>query len=115
MSLAHRVKQRPCRVAALAAIGGGLIVLPSERLNAQEQNGSAGPLAQSCGVPSGSAGAAAGQADGRGLPIFPSGQYPVKLPLVSLLGARNDLPNPYRPGVSWGTLPEGRSGDRRQA
>ncbi len=24
------------------------------------------------------------------------------------LGARNDLPNPYRPGVSWGQLPEGR-------
>ena len=27
---------------------------------------------------------------------------------MSLLGARNDLPNPYRPGVSWGQLPEGR-------
>jgi len=30
------------------------------------------------------------------------------LPLVSPLGARNDLPNPYRPGVSWGQLPNGR-------
>jgi DNA-binding beta-propeller fold protein YncE len=27
---------------------------------------------------------------------------------VSLLGARNDLPNPYQPGVHWGTLPDGR-------
>ena len=30
------------------------------------------------------------------------------LPAVSPLGARNDLPNPYRPGVSWGQLPGGR-------
>ena len=29
-------------------------------------------------------------------------------PPVSALGARNDLPNPYRPGVSWGQLPGGR-------
>ena len=29
-------------------------------------------------------------------------------PPVSPLGARNDLPNPYRPGVSWGQLPGGR-------
>jgi NHL repeat len=34
--------------------------------------------------------------------------YPVRLPPASLLGARNDLPNPYRPGVSWGRLAEGR-------
>jgi sugar lactone lactonase YvrE len=27
---------------------------------------------------------------------------------VSLLGARNDLPTPYRTGVHWGTLPDGR-------
>ena len=32
------------------------------------------------------------------------------LPLVSPLGARNDLPNPYKPGVSWGQLPNGRKG-----
>ncbi len=31
-----------------------------------------------------------------------------KLPDVSPLGARNDLPNPYKPGVSWGELPNGR-------
>jgi hypothetical protein len=29
-------------------------------------------------------------------------------PAVSPLGARNDLPNPYRAGVSWGQLPNGR-------
>src|SRR5881628_534438 len=29
-------------------------------------------------------------------------------PPVSPLGARNDLPNPYKPGVSWGQLPNGR-------
>lgn len=29
-------------------------------------------------------------------------------PPVSPLGARNDLPNPYRPGVSWGQLPDAR-------
>src|ERR1035437_6265243 len=51
-----------------------------------------------------------GQAtDGRGTAVdFPPGQFPVKLPVVSLLGARNDLPNPYRAGVSWGELPNGR-------
>src|SRR5262249_57231247 len=35
-------------------------------------------------------------------------QYPVTRPAVSLLGARNDLPNPFRPGEHWGQLPEGR-------
>ena len=55
-----------------------------------------GPLAQTCGVPSGSS------------PEFAPGQYPVALPAVSLLGARNDLPNPYGAGVSWGHLPAGR-------
>ena len=29
-------------------------------------------------------------------------------PPVSLLGARNDLPNPYLAGLSWGQLPDGR-------
>src|SRR6266446_2376743 len=68
--------------------------------------GSAGALADSCGVP---AQTAANQAPGgRGLPVFPAGQYPVKLPAVSLSGARNDLPNPFRSGVHWGQLPEGR-------
>ncbi len=41
----------------------------------------------------------------------PTGNTPLKfptLPAVSPLGARNDLPNPYREGVSWGQLPGGR-------
>ena len=42
------------------------------------------------------------------MPVFPPGQFPVKLPAVSLLGARNDLPNPFRAGVHWGQLPDGR-------
>ena len=68
-------------------------------------NGSpAGALAYSCGVPP--AQEAGSQPSGQ--PIFPPDQYPVKLPSVSLLGARNDLPNPYQPGVDWGQLPPGR-------
>ena len=39
---------------------------------------------------------------------FRRAKYPVALPAVSLLGARNDLPNPYQPGVDWGQLPAGR-------
>jgi streptogramin lyase len=31
-----------------------------------------------------------------------------ELPLVSPLGARNDLPNPFNAGMSWGQLPNGR-------
>ena len=89
---------------AFGLLGIGMLELAAERLNAQ---GSPGPLAQSCGVPTTAASEARGRA-GRGVPQFPPGQYPVKLPPVSLLGARNDLPNPYRPGVSWGQLPEGR-------
>src|SRR5689334_21033446 len=64
----------------------------------------AGPAAYSCGVPATplEAGATPQQA------IFPAGQYPVTLPAASLLGARNDLPNPYQPGVDFGQLPAGR-------
>jgi hypothetical protein len=68
------------------------------------ESGSPGPLAPTCGVPLASVSTGAG----RGAPQFPAGEYPVKLPPVSLLGARNDLPNPYEAGVSWGQLPEGR-------
>jgi DNA-binding beta-propeller fold protein YncE len=81
---------------SLYAQGGGGTPIPSRA-------SSSGPLANSCGVPETPPPA------GRGLqPIFPAGQYPVKLPAVSLLGARNDLPNSYQPGVDWGQLPEGR-------
>src|SRR5215471_18301780 len=91
-------RSRPSRVMALMIIGSGLVV--------HGEDGSPGPLAQSCGIPSAPA---AGKTGGRGgPPTFPPGQYPVTLPLASMLGARNDLPNPYRPGVSWGQLPEGR-------
>src|SRR4029077_11957748 len=41
-------------------------------------------------------------------PTFPPGQYPVSLPAVSHLGARNDLPNPFPPGADFGHLPAGR-------
>jgi hypothetical protein len=96
-------------VAPQVVAGVGILLLTALSLSAQ---GSPGPLAQSCGEPSAQA---AGGGTGRGTPrgktgvaIYPPGQYPVKLPVVSMLGAHNDLPNPYRPGVSWGQLPEGR-------
>jgi NHL repeat len=64
---------------------------------------SAGAQATSCGVPT------TPPPTGRGAqPTFPPGQYPVTLPAVSHLGARNDLPNPYQAGVDFGQLPAGR-------
>ena len=53
----------------------------------------------------------AGLGLGAGQAPRPTGSAPLEfpeLPLVSPLGARNDLPSPYRPGVSWGQLPNGR-------
>jgi len=101
MSCASRLKSESLqsRVAALAVVVIGTLVIPAVRLNAD--GGSPGPLAQSCGVPP-----AASTGAGSRLPQFPHGQYPVRLP--PMLGAPNDLPNPYLPGVSWGQLPEGR-------
>lgn len=64
---------------------------------------SAGALADSCGGPITPAPPGNGQP-----PAFAAGQYPVSLPAVSLLGARNDLPTPYLPGVDFGRLPPGR-------
>jgi len=94
-------------VATLAIVAIGALVMPAEWLHAD--GGSPGPLAQSCGVPATGANTAGGQPNaGNVLPQFRPGEYPVQLPPVSMLGARNDLPNPYRPGVSWGQLPEGR-------
>ena len=79
----------------LAQAGRGIPAPPS--------GSPAGPTAYSCGVP------ATQPEGGRGQqPTFPPDQYPVKLPMVSLLGARNDLPNPYGPGADFGQLPEGR-------
>lgn len=64
---------------------------------------SAGALAYSCGIPTTPA-----PTGGPQQPAFPEGKYPVSLPAVSLLGARNDLPSPFQPGVDWGQLPAGR-------
>jgi hypothetical protein len=112
MAGSSRVKwRRPLSGSAVLAIVGILVLTAGAgKLRAQARDGSPGPLADSCGVPPASASAAGGGgAGGRsGTPVFPAGQYPVKLPSASLLGARNDLPNPYRAGVSWGQLPEGR-------
>ncbi len=64
----------------------------------------AGPAAYTCGNPT-----SPPQTSGRGAqPTFPPGQFPVSLPAISLLGARNDLPDPYGAGVDWGQLPAGR-------
>ena len=104
MSGASRVRCPQASVAKVTIVAIGVLVLAAAGLGAD--SGSAGPLAQSCGVPP--AAASGGQAGGVREPQFPPGQYPVKLPPVSLLGAHNDFPNPYRPGVSWGQLPEGR-------
>jgi sugar lactone lactonase YvrE len=91
-------------IVAVIILAGATGLLATQ---ANNSGGSPGPLADSCGVTAQAAGAQ-GQSGGRGTPVFASGQYPVKLPAVSLLGARNDLPNPFRPGVHWGQLPEGR-------
>src|SRR5262245_14068394 len=69
----------------------------------QSSESSAGAQATSCGVPT------TPPPTGRGAqPTFPPGQYPVSLPAVSHLGARNDLPTPYQAGVDFGQLPAGR-------
>lgn len=106
MSCASRVKRRALRCGVVVlTVAIAALLLFAERVHAD--SGAPGPAAQSCGAPV--AADPAGQAGmGHSLPQFPAGQYPVKLPAVSLLGARNDLPNPYRPGVSWGQLPAGR-------
>jgi DNA-binding beta-propeller fold protein YncE len=102
-----RAKVAPMLVVGVFVVVAGLWVTVSGQAPASfptpPPESSAGPLAYSCGVPSTPPPAGRGQQ-----PIFPGGQYPVKLPAVSLLGARNDLPNPFRPGVDWGQLPAGR-------
>jgi len=84
--------------------GGGAAGPPAPPFPAPPAGSPAGPLAYSCGVPATplEPGASPQQA------IFPAGQYPVSLPAMSLLGARNDLPNPFQPGVDFGQLPAGR-------
>ena len=99
-------------IAAFAlAIGcGGLAAVHARgtvglgRQSVPPGEGSPGPRADSCGMTA-EDGTPAG---GISSPVVPPGRFPIALPPVSLLGARNDLPNPYRPGVHWGKLPEGR-------
>ena len=81
---------------ALAAVG--LLATPTYAQTAT--SGSPSVNADSCGVP-------ATPVD-TPKPVVAPGLYPVSLPAVSLLGARNDLPTPYRAGAHWGALPDGR-------
>ena len=93
MGVFHRVCDEPGEHSGLRTIHRG--TAPGES--------SAGALATPVALPRPYAGERGGQQ-----PVFPLGQYPVKLPDVSLLGAHNDLPTPYQPGVDWGQLPAGR-------
>jgi streptogramin lyase len=79
-----------------AAAQAGSSALANTLLSSQIRPGSPGPYADTCGNPEDAT------------PTYPPGQYPVQLPDASMLGARNDLPNPYRAGVHWGDLPDGR-------
>src|SRR5689334_8328791 len=88
------------RISWTSLVFGAAVFISS---NALAQGSSAGAMATSCGVPMPlESGATPQQA------IFPPGQYPVSLPAASLLGARNDLPNPFQPGADFGQLPAGR-------
>jgi DNA-binding beta-propeller fold protein YncE len=85
--------------AAVTILGISALVMSPDRLQAQAP----GPNANAC-----SREAPAAPAGRMAQPVFPPGQYPVKLPAMSLLGAPNDLPNPYAAGLDWGQLPAGR-------
>jgi sugar lactone lactonase YvrE len=101
MSHARQLKHPFLRSSAVALtiFGIGALVIGADSLQAQAP----GPGAESCGR------APAVAPTGRAAePTFPPGEYPVKLPAVSMLGARNDLPNAYSAGVDWGQLPQGR-------
>jgi len=87
----------------VAASAAGLFSVGATAFQAPAGNSPAGAQANSCGVP------ATPPPAGRGAqPTFPPGQYPVLLPAVSHLGARNDLPNPFQAGVDFGQLPASR-------
>jgi sugar lactone lactonase YvrE len=112
--IAARILAPRVALAALAACAGAATMTPlpvavgaqsAPRFPAPPPDSPAGPLAYSCGVP---ATPPPPPPSGRGQAVFPAGQYPVSLPAVSHLGARNDLPNPYAAGVDWGQLPPGR-------
>ena len=97
-----RVRRAAAMLMAAAGVAGLAAMLAQPRVSAQSQpaasTGSPGSLADSCGAP-----ATPPQASGRGAqPTFPPGQYPVSLPAVSHLGARNDLAEPVQPGRALG-------------
>jgi hypothetical protein len=97
---------RPAMLALAVALWAGITVAAqSTQTPSTPAAGSpAGSAAYTCGNPTNSP-----QTSGRGAqPIFSPGQFPVSLPAISLLGARNDLPDPYEAGVDWGQLPAGR-------
>lgn len=126
--MSHMPQLRQLFLVAMMGVAAVIFVTAEETANARTSaemtqisagpggaGGSPGLLADTCGAPlpsEGGRGPAAGArgqgGGGRGTPVFPPGQFPVKLPSVSLLGARNDLSNPYRPGAHWGQLPDGR-------
>ena len=98
-----------CRFLGCVVLGGvvlcvGLFAQNSGQVSLPPEGSPAGPQAYSCGAPTGPAPEGRRQQQ----PVFPLGQYPVSLPAKSLLGARNDLPDPYLPGADWGQLPAGR-------
>jgi len=90
-------------VVAGALAGALLASTPRVALAQATGGGAPSAIADTCGVP-----ATPARGAGPAPPTFPAGQYPVSLPAISLLGARNDLPNPYRAGAHWGSFPDGR-------
>ena len=114
MSDTRRVTRRPLLPALIAiglavvgwnlgAIEEGAYATANAGIAVQGSEGTPGRLADTCGVPAQGAGGG-GQRGGAAAPVFPPGQYPVRLPPVSLLGARNDLPNPFSTGRSLGAV-----------
>lgn len=87
----------PCRGVIMTLVLGLIFAV---RPATQAVPGSPSPQADTCGI---------GMGLGSRTLLYPPGEFPVSLPAQSLLGARNDLPNPYRPGVHWGQLPSGRT------
>ena len=99
------------RLALVTIVITIFLIGPRVLFNAQEQDGpeeasvasnppgSPGMFADSCGIPS--------ELPEPQTPMFEL-DYPVSLPAVSMLGARNDLSNPYEEGIHWGNLPDNR-------
>ena len=89
MTARSAIKQR-----LLAAVCVTVLAGFASQAQAAAAGGSPNPLADTCGAGLGA--------------MPPADDFPVKLPAVSLLGARNDLPQPYEKGIHWGQLPNGR-------